>query len=48
MDVADFLGVSRQYVDRLARTGKLRFRMTSAGPIFLLSDVKKLNASRKK
>lgn len=38
-DVARELGLSRQYVGRLARAGKLRFQETSAGKIFLASDV---------
>ena len=39
LDVAQYLGVSRQYVDRLVRAGKLKYQKTSAGPIFLESDV---------
>lgn len=48
MDAAEFLDVSRQYIDRLARTGKLRYRQTSAGLIFLKSDLKLLMAQRPK
>lgn len=38
-DVAEFLGVSRQYVDRLVKKGKLPSQETSAGTIFMESDV---------
>jgi excisionase family DNA binding protein len=38
-DAAEALGVSREYVRRLAVAGKLRFQETSAGKIFLASDV---------
>lgn len=38
-DVVKFLRVSRQYVDRLARGGKLRCKDTSTGKVFLRSDV---------
>ena len=39
LDVAENLGVSRQYVDRLARSGKLKYQKTSGGMIFFQSDV---------
>lgn len=39
LDVAEYLGISRQYVDRLVRSGKLKFQKTSAGPIFLEADM---------
>ncbi len=38
-DVAEYLGVSRQYVDRLVKESKLPFQETSAGMIFMESDV---------
>jgi predicted site-specific integrase-resolvase len=38
-DVVKYLRVSRQYVDRLARAGKLRCKDTSTGKVFLKSDV---------
>ncbi|HLC66716.1 MAG TPA: helix-turn-helix domain-containing protein [Candidatus Nanoarchaeia archaeon] len=38
-DVAEYLGVSRQYVDRLVKEGKLPSQETSAGTIFMESDV---------
>lgn len=38
-DVAEYLGVSRQYVDRLVKEAKLPFQETSAGMIFMESDV---------
>lgn len=38
-DVVKLLRVSRQYVDRLARAGKLRCKDTSTGKVFLRSDV---------
>lgn len=40
MDVAEYLGVTRQYVDYLARKGELRFQKTSGGMVFLESDIK--------
>jgi len=39
LDVAEYLGVSRQYVDRLARSGRLKYQKTSGGMIFFQSDV---------
>ena len=50
MDAVEFVGVSRQYLDRLVRTGKLRHKKTSAGVIFLKSDLQalELRKSRKK
>lgn len=39
LDVAEYLGVSRQYVDRLARSARLKYHKTSAGIIFFYSDV---------
>ena len=39
VEVADYLGVSRQYVDRLARAGKLRYKLASARMVFLKGDV---------
>lgn len=48
LDAAEYLGVSRQYVDRLARTKKLRYQKTSAGLIFLKSDLKALPRRKKK
>lgn len=47
VDAAHFLGVSRQTVDLLARTGKLRHRKTSAGLIFLQSDLEALPPRRR-
>lgn len=38
-DAAQALEVSREYVRRLAVAGRLRFQKTSAGKIFLASDV---------
>lgn len=38
-DVAKYLRVSRQYVDRLARAGKLRYKKTASRMVFLKSDV---------
>ena len=45
-DVAAFLKVTTQYVDHLVRVEKLRSRQTSAGLIFLKSDVEALQAQR--
>lgn len=38
-DVAEILDVSYQYIDRLAREGRLPFQMTSSGKVFLEQDV---------
>ncbi len=47
-DVADFLHVSRQHVDRLVEAGKLRCKMTSTGKVFLRSDVVAFQEERTK
>lgn len=47
-DVADFLGVTRQYIDRLARNGTLRHQKTSGGLIFLKSDIIEFRDQRKR
>jgi excisionase family DNA binding protein len=38
-DVAAYLGVSRQYVDRIVKEEKIPFQETSAGTIFMENDV---------
>lgn len=38
-DVAAYLGVSRQYIDRIVKEAKIPFQETSAGTIFMESDV---------
>lgn len=38
-DVAKLLGVSYQYIDRIAKEGKLPYQQTSSGKIFLEDDV---------
>lgn len=45
-DVVRYLRVSRQYVDRLTRAGKLRFKDTSTGKVFLKSDVTAFQETR--
>lgn len=47
-DVAEYLGVSRQYVDRLVKEEKLPFQETSAGTIFMESDVLAYKKARMK
>lgn len=47
-DVADLLGVSYQYIDKLAREGRLPFQMTSSGKIFLEEDVLNFQKERQK
>lgn len=47
-DVVEYMGVSRQYVDRLARAEKLRCKVTSTGLIFLKKDVEAFQAARLK
>lgn len=48
MDAKAHFGVSRQYLDRLVRAGKLRHRKTSAGIIFLKSDLEALHLRKRK
>ena len=48
LDAQEHFGVSRQYLDRLVRAGKLRHRKTSAGIIFLKSDLEALEFPRAK
>lgn len=38
-DVADLLGVTYQYIDKLAREGRLPYQQTSAGKVFFEEDV---------
>ena len=45
-DVAAYLRVSRQHVDRLVAAGKLRYKMTSTGKVFLRADVAALQEER--
>lgn len=47
-DVADLLGVSYQYIDKLAREGRIPFQMTSSGKIFLEEDVLVFQRERQK
>ncbi len=47
-DVAEILGVSYQYIDRLAREGRLTFQMTSSGRVFLEDDVVAFQREREK
>jgi hypothetical protein len=46
-DVERYLKVSRQYIDRIARAGKLRYKNTSTGKVFLRSDVVAFQEARK-
>lgn len=45
-DVADLLGVSYQYIDKLAKEGRLPYQQTSSGKIFLERDVLKFKRER--
>lgn len=47
-DVARLLDVSYQYVDRLAKEGRLQFQQTSSGRIFLEEDVLDFKREREK
>ena len=47
-DVANELGVSYQYIDKLAKEGKLQYEETSSGRIFLAEDVKRFKKEREK
>jgi len=47
-DVADLLEVSYQYIDKLAREGRLQFQMTSSGKVFFQSDVMAFKRERDK
>lgn len=45
-DVADLLGVSYQYIDKLAKEGRLPYQQASSGKIFLERDVLQFNRKR--
>ena len=45
-EVAEYMGVSRQYVDRIARAGKLRYKLASARMVFLKNDVAAFQEAR--
>ena len=47
-DVVNLLGVSYQYIDKLAKEEKLPFQMTSSGKIFREKDVLKFKREREK
>lgn len=46
-DVVKYLRVSRQYIDRLVDSGKLRCKETSTGKVFLKTDVMAFQQIRK-
>lgn len=39
LDVAEYLGVSRQYINKLVKEKRIPFQETSAGTIFSENDV---------
>jgi predicted site-specific integrase-resolvase len=45
-DVAQLLGVSYQYIDKIAKAGKIPFQQTSSGKIFLEKDVMQFKRDR--
>lgn len=47
-DVATILNVSYQYIDKLAKEGRLLFQQTSSGKIFYEKDVMKFKRERDK
>ncbi|MFA6039330.1 MAG: hypothetical protein WCV62_01205 [Candidatus Peribacteraceae bacterium] len=47
-DVAKLLGISYQYLDRIAKEGKLPYQQTSSGKIFLEEDVLAFKREREK
>ncbi len=47
-DVADLLGVTYQYFDKLAREERLPFQMTSSGKVFFEEDVLAFQEKRDK
>lgn len=47
-DVANTLGVSRQYINKLVKEDRLRCQETSAGKIFLTEDVLRFKKQREK
>ncbi len=47
-DVSELLDVSRQYINRLVKEGRLACQQTSAGKIFLESDVLAFKKDREK
>lgn len=46
LDVAKFLNVSQQYVSKLIQEEKIPFQKTSAGIVFLESDVSEYRRER--
>ena len=47
-DVAEMLNVSRQYINRLVKEGRLNCQQTSAGKIFAEGDVLVFQRDREK
>ncbi len=47
-DVAEMLNVSRQYINRLVKEGRLRCQKTSAGKIFSEGDILAFKRDREK
>ena len=47
-DVAECLGVTYQYIDKLTQAGRLPFQQTSSGKIFLEDDVLAFKREREK
>lgn len=45
-DAARILRVSRQQIERLAKDGKIRYKDTSTGKVFLRSDVNAYKVER--
>ncbi len=38
-DVAELLGISYQYIDKLVKEGRLRYQQTASGRVYLETDV---------
>jgi len=47
-DAVNTLGVSRQYINKLVKEGRLHCQETSAGKIFLAEDVLRFKKQREK
>jgi|GEM_PF-1076296 len=38
-DVAELVGISYQYIDKLVKEGRLRYQQTASGRVYLQADV---------
>lgn len=47
-EATEYLGVTRQYLDYLVETGRLRCQKLKTGKIFLMSDIAALQSVRER